>query len=102
MVQTGVFFCQAIAFALLGNDMQKLRAGQAANVAECINQHRQVMTINRTNVVEAEFFKQGAGCNHAFNVFFGSFCQFQHRGDVGEHFFAGAARSGIKTTRHQF
>ncbi len=43
------------------------------------------MAINRADVVEAEFLKEGAGYNHSLDMFFNTAGKFQHAGYIGQN-----------------
>ena len=68
--------------------MQELRAFQVAHVFERGHQPQHVMTVNRTNIVKAQLFKQRARHDHAFDVLFGTFEQLFDRRYAGEDFLA--------------
>ena len=53
-----IVFCQFIAIAFFGDNVQQLRACLAAQVFQGFHQQRHIMAINRARVVKAKFFKQ--------------------------------------------
>ena len=90
MVQRRVRFGELVALALARHHMQELRPFQIADVLQGRDQRIQIVPVNRADVVEAEFFEQGAGRDQSLDVLF------HLAGDRGaEHFFAGAASRSI-------
>ena len=60
MVEHRVGFGQFVALALLGDDVQELRALEALQVLQGGDQGIQIMAVDGADVVEAQFFEQGA------------------------------------------
>ncbi len=101
VIQAGIGFGRLVALALAGDDMQKLRAAQLLDIAQGFQQHVEVVTIDRADVVEAEFLEQRAGRDHALHVFLGAFGQFADRRRHRQDFFTGPARGRVELARHQ-
>ena len=82
MIQAGIGFGGRVALALAGDDMQKLRTVELLDVVQRIQQHVEVVAVDRADVIEAELLEQRAGRHHALHVLFGAFGQFaDRRGD---------------------
>ena len=64
-----VFLRRTVALALAGDDMEKLRALQLADIADGRQQGRQMMAVHGADIIEAEFLKQHPRHDHAFYVF---------------------------------
>jgi hypothetical protein len=94
-----VFFRQLVAFAFLRDHVQQSRAVQLTKISQHFQQIRQIVSVHRAVVVEAEFLEQGARHHHAFHVFFDTPRQFPHGRHLGEHFFAAFAGAGIQAPR---
>ena len=56
----GIGFSRRIALALGGHHMQKLRAGQLADVLQSADQTAQIVTVYGAQIVEAHLFEQRA------------------------------------------
>ncbi len=100
MITDGVFLCGLIALALLGLDVQQLRALEIAHVAQGLDQRLNVMAVDGAYVVEAELLKQGTGYYHALEVLFGPFGQLLDRRQPRQHLLAAFADSGVELARH--
>ncbi len=81
--------------------MQKLRTAELLDIGERIQQHVEVMTVDRADVVEAEFLEQRTRRHHALHVLFGALGELADRRCDGQHFFTGTAGGRIKPARHQ-
>ncbi|MCY1442274.1 hypothetical protein D9M71_586380 [compost metagenome] len=75
--------------------MQELRALEVAHVAQGGDQGRQVVAIDRANVVPAQFFEQGAGDQHALGVLFGAAGDFPGAGQARQHLLAAFAHARV-------
>ena len=53
-----------------GPNMQKLWTLQFGHYLQCLDKLRQIVPVNGTNVVPAEFLKQRTGCHHALHILF--------------------------------
>jgi hypothetical protein len=95
VVADRVDFRRGEALALLGDDVQELRALQVAHVAQGGDQGRQVVAVDRADVVPAQLFEQGAGHQHALGVFFGAAGDFPGAGQARQHFLAAFAHAGV-------
>ena len=102
VIQHAVVLGLGVAFALLRDDVQELRAFQLADIAQGIDQHIQIVTVDGTDVVEAKFFEQRTGRPHALDMLLRALGEFQHRRHPFQHLFAAAPHRRIETTRHQF
>ncbi len=102
VIQHTVVLGLRVAFALLRDDVQELRAFQLADIAQGIDQYIQIVTVDGADVVEAKLFEQRTGRNHTFNMLFRALGEFQHRRHPFQHLFAAAPHRRIETTRHQF
>jgi hypothetical protein len=60
----------SVTVALLRDHVQELRPLEQLHVGECLRQHVDVVPVDRTDIVEAEFLEQGAGQHHALHVLF--------------------------------
>ena len=58
VVGDGVGLCLRIALAFAGDHVQKLRPFEVAHVLQRGDQRLHIVSIDRANVIEAEFFKQ--------------------------------------------
>ena len=82
--------------------MQKLRPIKLLDVVQGIDQHIDIVAVNRADVIETEFFKHGRGRDHALGVFLHAFGDFLESGRVLQHFFGGLFGVGVKTPGQQF
>ena len=90
------------ALALHGANVQELRPLQVFHVLQCVDQPRQVVAIQRADIVKAQLFKQRAGRDHALHVFFGAFGQFPGRADLFQHPFGALAHGDIELAGPDF
>ena len=90
-----VGFGQLVALSFFGDDVQELRPRKLLQVLQGGNQRVEVVTVNRADVVEAEFFEQRAGAQQSLDVAFDTVGEFKQRGRDTEHLFSGLAR-GVK------
>jgi len=102
VIKAGIGFGQVVAFALLRDDMQELRAFEFADVEQRWHQRIQVVAINRAKVVEAELFKQRARRHHALDVFFRALGQLVDGRQGGEKTFAARAQVVVEAAGEQF
>ena len=82
MVGQGVLFGGGVALALLGDDVQEPWACDVLEVLQGFDEHVHVVAVDGADVVEAELFKERAGDDHAFHVFFGPPGEFPHGGHL--------------------
>ena len=99
VVGQGVVFGGGITFAFFGDDMQEAWAGDVLEAFQGFHQHVDVMAVDGADVVEAKLFKQGAGDDHAFHVFFSPAGKFPDAGHFAEGFFAFLADGGVEFAR---
>jgi len=92
---------QLVAVALLGDDVQELRAGLVAQVLERGDQRVEVMAVDRADVVEAELLEDRARHDHALGVFLEAARQLEQRRRRLEHALGALARGGIETPAQQ-
>ena len=96
-----IFFRRFVATPFFGHDVQELRAFQVAHVLERGHQTQHVVTVNRPNIVKAQFFKQGTRHDHAFDVLFGTLEQLFNRRYAREDFLAAFTQRGVKLAGEQ-
>ena len=73
MIFVGGDFGRAIALALLGDDMDQDRAGfRVAHVFQHGQEMIEIMSVDRTDIIEAELLEQGAAGHHAAGIFLGA------------------------------
>ena len=60
---------RTVALAFAGDDMEKLRSFQLADVADGRQQGRQMVAVNGADIIETEFLKQYPWNDHALEVF---------------------------------
>ena len=99
VIQHRIRFRQFVALTFFSHDMQELRTFQVFQILQGRDQGIQIMPVYRTDVIKAEFFKHRRWHDHAFCVFFKTFCQLAHR--RRQHGLADVFRRSIKLTRHQ-
>jgi hypothetical protein len=80
VVQDRVGFGQLVALALLGDDVEELRALQLAQVLQRRDQGVEVVAVDRADVVEAEFLEQRARRDHALDMLLDAVGEFQRVG----------------------
>ena len=88
-----------VALALFGDDVQQLRAAQLLHIAQRVQQRIHVMAVDRSDVIEAEFFEQSAGHDQALDVFLGAACQLPHRRHLRQDLLAALAHRRIELAR---
>ncbi len=96
-----IVFRRLVTAAFLGRNMQKLRARQFPDIAKCGHQGIQIVPIDGTNIVEAEFLEQRARSDHALDMLLGTFGELQHGGYHTQHFFTGPTHGGIEAPGKQ-
>ena len=101
VIRNRVSLGQFVAIALFGHHVQELRAMAVTQVFQCGDQGIQIMAINGADIVEAKFFKNRGGHDHALGMFFQLFGQLKQGWCVAQNLFGAFARSGIKPTGHQ-
>jgi hypothetical protein len=77
VIEDGVVLGQLVTLALLGDDVEELRALQLLQVFQCRDQGIEIVAVDRAVVMEAEFLEQRAGSDHALDVLFGAAGQFE-------------------------
>ena len=90
-------FGKFVTTTLLCDHVQKHGAWDCLKISQYIDQGVDVVSINRAVVVKPQCFKQTAGHDHAFNVFFGPACEFKHARNPLQHPF-----TAFPGTRDQF
>ena len=101
MVIDWISLGRSIALAFFGHDMKELRPFQVTHVLQCFDQLFDIMAVYRADVIKAQLLKQGAGNNHALEVFFGSPDQLFDRRRSGQDLLAAFADRGIEAARQQ-
>ncbi len=84
--------------ALLGDHVEELRALELAHVLQGAYQRRQVVPVDRADVVPAQLLEQGARHQHALGVFFGLACQLPGRRNLGQDLLAALAHVRVGAT----
>ena len=95
VIFNGVILGRAVALALAGNNVQKLRPVELADVPERLDQRRQIVAVQRPDIVEAEFLKQGAGHDHALHMLFGAPGDLKRARHMRQDLLAALAHRGI-------
>ena len=101
VVSNGVNFGQLIALAFAGDHMQKLRPIQMLDVFKGRNEGIEVVAVNRADVVETKFFKQGGWHHHAFGLLLEASRQVKQRRRIFQNLLAHLFGSRIKTPAHE-
>ncbi len=65
MPQDRVFLRRPITLALARHDVEQLWTIQIAEVAQRLHQHAEVVTVDRADIVQAQFLEQRARQDHA-------------------------------------
>ncbi|RML72640.1 hypothetical protein ALQ91_05472 [Pseudomonas syringae pv. syringae] len=81
--------------ALFGHHMQKLRALQVTHVAQGGDQGRQVVAVDRTDIVPAQLFEERARDQHAFGVLLGAPRYFPGTGKARKDLFAAFTHAAV-------
>ena len=97
MIQDRIGFGELVALAFARDDMQKLWSAKLLQIEQSRDQRIKVMSVDRSDVVKAQFFEQGPRCNHALDVFLNPIGKIQHAGHGRQHLLTRAA-GGIKGT----
>ena len=90
-----------VTVALLRDHVQELRPLERLHVGECLCQHVDVVPVDRTDIVEAEFLEQRARQHHALHVLFPALGELLHRRELRQHFLAAPAHRVVETRREQ-
>ncbi|CAG9212845.1 hypothetical protein PSP6_310082 [Paraburkholderia tropica] len=101
VVQDRVGFGELVALAFLRHHVQELRAAQFLDVLQRGDQRVEVVTVDRADVVEAEFFEQRGRHDHALRVLFELAGEIEHRRRVTQHALHARASGGVEAARHQ-
>ncbi len=87
VIQRRVGFGELVALALLGDHVEELWSLEFANVLQCRDQCIQIVSVDRPDIVEAEFLEQcAARCHQALHVLFDA-----SRQGAAEYLFASPA-----------
>ena len=81
-----VFLGVLVGLALVGDHVQELRSRQALHVGERVDQHVDVVAVDGTGVVEAEFLEHRRGRDHALGVLLDALGELLHLLGPIEHF----------------
>jgi len=87
----GIRLGPLVPLPLFRDHVQELRSVEVTDVLQRRDQGIEVVAVDRTVVMEAEFLEQGAGSNHALDVLLGATGQFEQRWGETEHVAAGLA-----------
>ena len=90
-----------VAAALLGDQVQQPRTGDAAHVAQGAQQPRHIVAVDRADVVEAEFLEQGAAHHHALHVLLPAAHELAQLGHGLERGLAAFAHRGVELAGEQ-
>ena len=102
VVANRVCFRRGEAFAFFSDNVQELRAFEVTHVAKRGDQRRQIMAVNRADVVPAELFEQRTGHQHAFGIFLGTARDFPRARQARQHFLAAFAHAGVRPAGQDF
>ena len=94
-----IAFSRCIAFALAGDDMQKLWPRQLALITQRAHERIDVVPVDRADVIKAELFEETAGQHHALEIGFRATREFPGRRHLAQHLLAGFAQRRIFTAR---
>ena len=78
VIDTRVTFCRREPPSLLRNHVQKTRTFHLFHVAQGLHHQGQIMAVDGSNIVESQFFEQGAGDQHALHVLFPAIHEVTH------------------------
>ena len=78
MIKNRICLSQLVTLTFLGDDVQELRAVEILQVLQCGDQRFEIMTIDRADVIEAEFFEQRRRYQHAFCMLFKTLGKLPH------------------------
>ena len=92
---------ELVTVALLGDDVEELRALELAQVLQGRDQGIQVVAVDRADVVEAELLEDRARDDHALGMFLEALGEFEQRRCVLQHVLRGVARGGVEPAAHQ-
>ena len=92
---------QLVAVALLGDDVQELRALHVAQVLQRRDQRVEVVAVDRADVVEAELLEDRARHDHALGMLLEAARQLEQRRRVLQHLLGAVARGGVELAAHQ-
>ncbi len=101
VVRDRVGLGQLVAVALLGDDVQELRALAVAQVLERRDQRIEVVPVDRADVGEAELLEDGARHDHALGMFLEAPRQLEQRRRVLQHRLRAFARRVVELAAHQ-
>jgi len=103
VILVGTGFGRCIALAFLGHDVNQDRTvSHVANILEDGNQVIEVVPVDRTDIVEAEFLEQGSAGDHAAGEFFRALRADLHRArQVARDAFSQIAQAPVGVARNQ-
>ena len=96
MKSDGLTFSRAETLAFLGDDVQKAWATHRLHVLQSRHQRINIVTVNRSDVIEAEFLKQRTRHHHSFEVLFPSSGKRLDGRGGSQHGFAAFSHAGIR------
>ena len=87
---------RCIAFAFAGDHVQELRAAHLAQIAQRCDERIDIVPVDGADVVEAQFFENRAGKNHALHVLFRTPRQLPDGRHAAQDFLAALAQVRIE------
>ena len=70
MIKNRILLSGPIALPFFGDHMQELQTGTLSELAQRLDEHGQIMSVNRADVVKAKLFKERTGREHALDMLF--------------------------------
>ena len=98
MIANGVSFGRCEAFAFDGANVQKLRALEFCHDIQGVDQLRQVVSVQRADIVPTQLLKHGARRYHALHVFLGLLGEIPGASHMLENFLGALAQRGVGLT----
>ena len=99
VIDAGITLGRGIPTTLAGHDVQEARTAHRLHIAQGTDQQRQIVAVDRADVIEAELLEQRTGHHHALHVFFPAMHQVLHPRQAAQHVFATLAHTVVETAR---
>ena len=99
MKSDGLTLSRTETLAFLGDDVQKAWATHRLHILQSGHQRINIVTINRSDVIEAQFLEQRTRHNHSFEMLLPSSGKSLHRRSRSQYGFAAFAYAGICPSR---
>ena len=96
VIQNRILFGARVAIAFARDDVKKLRTAEVADVGERVDERIDIMSVDRTDVVEAEFLEERAGKHHALDVLLGALRDLVDGTELCEHLLAASAHGVVE------